>query len=57
MRAPRRTAVALLTALLAAAMMVLVASIRASNRHYHLIHPELYLESSSAVLTIWTTLV
>ncbi len=57
MRAPRRTAVALLTALLAAAMMVLVASIRASNRHYHLIHPELHLESSSAVLTVWTTLV
>jgi hypothetical protein len=37
--------------------MVLVACIRSANRHYHLIHPELHLESSSTVLIVWTTLV
>jgi len=44
-------------AFLAAGAMLLVASIRGANRHYHLIHPELELESSVAVLTVWTTLV
>lgn len=48
---------ALQAAFLAAGAMLLVASIRGSNRHYHLIHPELELESSMAVLTVWTTLV
>ena len=37
--------------------MVAVACIRSANRHYHLIHPELHLETSSTVLIVWTTLV
>jgi hypothetical protein len=56
-RAPRRMSLALLAAALAAAAMVLVACIRSANRHYHLIHPELDLETSSTVLIVWTTLV
>jgi hypothetical protein len=48
---------ALLTAVLAAGAMVAVACIRAANRHYHLIHPELHLENSPTVLIVWTTLV
>jgi hypothetical protein len=56
-RAPRRMSLALLAAVLAAATMVAVACIRSANRHYHLMHPELHLENSSAVLTVWTTLV
>jgi hypothetical protein len=56
-RAPRLMTLALLIAVLAAAAFMTVASIRAANRHYHLIHPELNLESSTAVLTVWTTLV
>ena len=56
-RAPRRMSLALLAALLAAGATVAVACIRASNRHYHLIHPELNLEMSTPVLVVWTTLV
>src|SRR5215510_6980930 len=56
-RAPRRMSLALLAAALAAGAMVAVACIRAANRHYHLIHPELHLENSSTVLIVWTTLV
>ena len=56
-RAPRRTSMALLAAVLAAGAMVFVACIRSANRHYHINHPELYLETSSTVLTVWTTLV
>jgi len=56
-RAPRRMSLALLTAVLAAGAMVLVACIRSANRHYHLDHPELHLENSSTVLIVWTTLV
>jgi hypothetical protein len=56
-RAPRRMSLALLTAVLAAGAMVLVACIRSANRHYHLIHPDLHLEESSTVLIVWTTLV
>jgi len=56
-RAPRRMSVALLAAVLAAATMVLVACIRAANRQYHLIHPELQLETSTPVLVVWTTIV
>lgn len=48
---------ALLAAGLAAGAMLLVACIRAANRHYHLIYPELHLETSSTVLIVWTTLV
>jgi hypothetical protein len=48
---------AFLISLLAAGAMVGVACIRAANRHYHIIHPELHLESYSQVLTVWTTLV
>jgi len=54
--APRRLDLALLAALLAAAGMAAVAFVRASNRHYHLIHPELHLEDSVTVLTVWATL-
>jgi hypothetical protein len=56
-RAPRRMSLALLAAVLAAGITVTVALIRSANRHYHLIHPELHLENSSAVLIVWTTLV
>ncbi len=55
--APNRMTLAFLISLLAAGAMVAVACIRAANRHYHIIHPELHLESSSEVLTVWTTLV
>jgi len=53
----RRMDLALLAALLSAAGMVAVAFIRASNRHYHLAHPDLHLEDSTTVLIVWTTLV
>ena len=56
-RAPRRMSLALLAAILAGAAMIAVACIRSANRHYHLIHPELHLETSSTVLIVWTTLV
>jgi hypothetical protein len=55
--AARRMDLALLAALLSAAGMAAVAFIRASNRQYHLLHPELNLENSVIVLTVWTTLV
>ena len=55
--ASRRMDLALLAATLAAGAMVTVACIRASNRHYHIIHPELHLETSTTVLVVWTTLV
>jgi hypothetical protein len=48
---------ALLAAVLSATGMAAVAFIRASNRHYHLIHPELHLEDSTTILIVWTTLV
>ena len=53
----RRMDLALLASVLSAAGMAAVAFIRASNRHYHLIHPALNLENSTTVLTVWTTLV
>ena len=53
----RRMDLALLAAVLSAAGMAAVAFIRASNRHYHLNHPELDLENSIIVLTVWGTLV
>jgi hypothetical protein len=55
--APRRLSLAFLAAAFAAGAMVAVACIRAANRHYHLIHPELHLENSIEVLAVWTTLV
>jgi len=55
--APRRMSLALLAAVLAAAAMVAVACIRSANRHYHIIHPELHLETSTTVLIVWTTIV
>jgi hypothetical protein len=55
--APRRMTLALLVTLVAASAFVAVACIRAANRQYHLIHPELHLESSTTVLIVWTTLV
>lgn len=56
-QAARRMDLALFAALLAAAGMAAVAFIRASNRHYHLMHPELNLEDSTTVLLVWGTLV
>lgn len=56
-RASRRMDLALIAAILSAVGMAAVAFIRASNRHYHLLHPELNLENSTIVLVIWTTLV
>jgi hypothetical protein len=56
-RAPRRMSLALLAAVLAAGISVVVAMIRSSNRHYHLLYPELHLENSRDVLVVWTTLV
>jgi hypothetical protein len=53
----RRADLALLAAVISAMGMAAVAFIRASNRHYHLIHPELDLENSITVLLVWTTLV
>ncbi len=53
----RRMDLALLAAVLSAAGMAAVAFIRASNRHYHLNHPELNLENSTTILIVWTTLV
>lgn len=55
-RAPRRMRLALLAAALAAGTMIVIASIRFSNRHYHLRHPELNLEHSASVLVVWTTM-
>jgi len=56
-RAYRRMDLALLAAVLSAAGMAAVAFLRASNRHYHLMHPELNLQDSTTVLIVWTTLV
>jgi hypothetical protein len=53
----RRMDLALLAAVLSALGMAAVAFIRASNRHYHLMHPELNLENSTIVLIVWATLV
>ena len=55
--ASRRMDLALIAAVISAAGMAAVAFMRASNRHYHLIHPELNLENSTTVLLVWTTLV
>jgi len=56
-RAHRRMSAALMAAVLAAGMMVLVASIRSANRQYHITHPDLHLETSTTVLVVWATLV
>ena len=53
----RRMDLALAAAVISAAGMAAVSFIRASNRHYHLMHPELHLEDSTTVLIVWTTLV
>ena len=55
--APTRMSLANKGAVLAAGAFVLMACIRAANRAYHLHHPELQLEDSSVVLTVWGTLV
>ncbi|MBE0669127.1 MAG: hypothetical protein IH588_00940 [Anaerolineales bacterium] len=55
--APRRMDLALVAAVLSALGMAAVAFIRASNRHYHLAHPDLNLENSTTVLIVWGTLV
>jgi hypothetical protein len=56
-RAPRLMSLGRLAAVLSVGLFVLAALLRATNRHYHLIHPELNLEHSVIVLTVWTTLV
>lgn len=56
-KAVRRMDLALIAAILSGLGMAAVAFLRASNRHYHLAHPELNLEHSATVLTVWTTLV
>lgn len=56
-KAVRRADLALIAAILSGLGMAAVAFLRASNRHYHLAHPELNLEHSATVLTVWTTLV
>jgi len=55
--APRRMDLALIAAVLSAVGMAAVAFIRASNRQYHLMHPELNLQDSATVLLVWATLV
>lgn len=55
--ASRRMDLALLAAVLSAVGIAAVAFIRASNRQYHLLHPELNLENNTTVLIMWTTLV
>lgn len=55
--AKRRMDFALLFAVLSAIGLAGVAFIRASNRHYHLMHPELNLEENQTILILWTTLV
>jgi hypothetical protein len=55
-RAFRRMDLALISAALSAIGMVALALLRASNRHYHILHPDLNLESSTTVLVVWTTL-
>ena len=55
--ASRRMDLALLAAVLSAVGMAAVAFIRASNRQYHLLHPDLNLEDSTTILIVWTTLV
>jgi hypothetical protein len=50
-------ALALLSALLAAGAMAMVAFIRSANRQYHMTHPDLNLENSTTVLVVWGTLV
>jgi hypothetical protein len=56
-RAPGQMSLALLAAVFSAGMFVTAALFRSTNRHYHMIHPELNLEMSSTVLIVWTTLV
>jgi hypothetical protein len=56
-RAPRRMSLALLATALAAGTMILIACVRSANRQYHLLHPDLHLEDSITVLTVWGTLV
>lgn len=56
-RAKRRMDLAFFASLLAAVGLAAVAFIRASNRHYHLIYPDLHLEGNQTVLIVWTTLV
>lgn len=56
-QAKRRMDLALLFAVLSAVGLAGVAFIRASNRQFHLIHPELNLENDITVLTVWGTLV
>ncbi|MFN8456838.1 MAG: hypothetical protein U0401_19600 [Anaerolineae bacterium] len=55
--APRRMTLALLVALVAGGAIVDVACIRSANRQYHLLHPELHLETSTEVLMVWAALV
>ena len=53
--APRRMNLALIASIAAACAFIMVASMRSANRHYHLTHPDLHLESSTTVLIVWAT--
>jgi len=53
--APRRMNLALIASIAAGCAFVAVAGMRSANRHYHLTHPDLHLESSTTVLIVWAT--
>jgi ABC-type transporter Mla MlaB component len=52
-----RMDLARLAAAFSAGMFILAALLRATNRQYHLAHPELHLEESQMILIAWSTLV
>lgn len=56
-RAKRRMDLAFFASLLAAVGLAAVAFIRASNRHYHIMYPDLHLEGNQTVLIVWGILV
>jgi hypothetical protein len=56
-RAPRLISLARLAVALSAAMFVAAALFRSANRNYHLLHPELNLQMSTTILTVWATLI
>lgn len=55
--APLRMSWATAATWTAAALMVVVACVRAANRHYHLAHPDMHLENSATVLVVWATII
>lgn len=53
----KRMDFALLASILASVGIAAVAFMRASNRQYHVLHPELNLENNQTVLLIWSTII